>query len=324
MEAPLEPDLAIVDAHHHLFHHANARYLIEEFAADIAASGHNILATVYCESRAMMRADGPEAMKPVGETEFAAGVAAMSASGRYGRARINAAIVAYVDLTLGAAVEPVLQAHESAAGGRLRGVRQGVYWDAAPEVWSAVSMRPPQGLMADARFREGIAALMRHGLCFDAVLFHPQLPELAALADAFPDGAFVLNHMGFPLGVGPYAGQREAVFSAWRASMAELARRENVMVKVGGCGIPVWGFDFHKRVQGPSSQELAAAWKPYVETTLALFGPARCMAESNYPADRASAGYGEIWNALKRLTTSLSTEDRTALFRGTAERVYAF
>ena len=148
--------------------------------------------------------------------------------------------------------------------------------------------------------------------------------QLAALADAFPDGAFVLNHMGFPLGVGPYAGQREAVFSAWRAGMAELARRENVMVKVGGCGIPVWGFDFHKRVQGPSSQELAAAWKPYVETTLALFGPARCMAESNYPADRASAGYGEIWNALKWLTTSLSAEDRTALFRSTAERVYAF
>jgi predicted TIM-barrel fold metal-dependent hydrolase len=216
-EPILEPDLPIVDPHHHLWDRPEWRYLLHDLLAD-TGSGHNILATVFVQARAMHRASGPEEMRPIGETEFVNGVAAMSASGAYGKIRACAGIVGHADLTLGGAVEPVLAAHIRAGGERFRGIRHITAWDADATVRNP-AYAPPPGLLADKKFRAGFAVLGRLGLSFDAWLYHPQIGELTELARAFPDVRIVLNHVGGPLGIGVYAGRRQEIFPAWAASI---------------------------------------------------------------------------------------------------------
>jgi L-fuconolactonase len=199
-EPILDPDLPIVDPHHHLWDRPGWRYLLEELLAD-TGSGHNIVATVFVQARAMYRTTGPAETRPVGETEFANGIAAMSASGIYGKTRVCAGIVGHADLALGGRVEPILQAHLRAGGDRLRGTRHITAWDADASVRNP-AYNPPPGLLADNSFREGFAVLGRLGLSFDAWLFHPQIDELADLARAFPDAMIVLNHVGGPIGIG--------------------------------------------------------------------------------------------------------------------------
>src|ERR1041385_5628842 len=122
-EAALEPALPIVDPHHHLIDRPESgTYLLKDLLADID-SGHNIVATVYLEWLSMYRAGGPAEMRPVGEIEFANGVAAMSASGGYGKPRVCAGIVGHGELTLGAGVRKVLWAMIAAGNGRFRGIR---------------------------------------------------------------------------------------------------------------------------------------------------------------------------------------------------------
>jgi len=229
-EAILEPNLPIVDPHHHLWDRPGWRYLLEEFLADVN-SGHRIVATVFVQCRSMYRRDGPEELRPLGETEFVNGVAAMSASGGYGAARICAGIVGHADLRLGARVEDVLEAHVRAAGGRFRGIRHISAWDADASIMNP-SYQPPPGLLADRGFREGFARLAPLGLCFDAWLYHPQIDELTALAQEFPDTPIVLDHVGGPLGIGRYAQEREEVFARWAASIRGLARCANVSMKL--------------------------------------------------------------------------------------------
>jgi L-fuconolactonase len=321
-ETVLEPEMAIVDAHHHLWDLPGNRYLLDEYLQDVA-SGHRVLASVYVESRSMIRIDGPEHLRPVGETEFANGVAAMSASGKYGPSRICAAIISYADLSQADDVHQVLDAHQEASPGRFRGIRQGTYWDADPVVWQkGPSMRPEPQLLLHSGFRKGFEILASRDLVFDAVVFHRQIPELTDLAWAYPTATIVLNHMGFPLGVGTYDGHRAEVFAEWRESMVELSACENVWVKLGGGGMPLWGFGFETGAARPGSDELAAAWRPYVETCIDLFGPSRCMFESNYPADRPSAGYVELWNAMKLIVAGASAAEKRALFSGTACEIY--
>ncbi|MBI3993619.1 MAG: amidohydrolase family protein, partial [Candidatus Lambdaproteobacteria bacterium] len=178
------------------------------------------------------------------------------------------------------------------------------------------------GLMAEARFRAGFAKLRTHGLTFDAWLFHPQLPELTALARAFPEQPIVLNHVGGPLGVGPHAGRREEIFPVWRASVRELARCPNVYVKLGGLGMRIIGYDFHIRPRPPGSQELAGLWRPYIETCIEAFTPRRAMFESNFPVDKVSYGYRVCWNAFKRLAAGASMQDKALLFHDTAAAFY--
>src|SRR5215212_1675009 len=227
-EEILEPSRPIVDPHHHLWDRGGQRYLIEELAADIG-SGHNVIATVYVEARSMYRATGPEALRPVGEVEFANGAAAMSASGGYGPAAICAGIVGHANLLLGEAARPVLEA-EIAASSRFRGIRHSSAWDADPHVGGMYALRP-KGLLLDPIFREGFACLGPLGLTFDAWLFHPQISELADLARAFPDTGIVLDHCGGPIGVGSYANRREEIFAGWKASIADIAQCPNVVVK---------------------------------------------------------------------------------------------
>jgi L-fuconolactonase len=319
-EAALEPQLPIVDPHHHLWERDGWRYLLDEILADIN-TGHNILATVFVQARSMHRADGPEEKRPVGETEFVNGVAAMSASGGYGKVRVCAGIVGYADLTLGARVETVLEAHIRAGGDRFRGIRHITAWDPDPIVMNP-AYQPPRHLMADATFREGFARLAPLGLSFDAWLYHPQIPDLTGLAKAFPGTKIVLNHVGGPLGIEAYKGRREEIFGTWSASIRELAKCPNVHVKLGGLGMRINGFGFEEKAEPPSSETLAAAWRPYIETCIEAFGPARSMFESNFPVDKGSYSYGVFWNACKRLAKGASAAEKADLFAGTAARFY--
>lgn len=319
-EEIIDPARPIIDPHHHLWDRGGQRYMIEEMAADIA-SGHNIVATVYVDCRSMYRAHGPEAFRPVGEVEFANGVAAMSASGGYGKALICAGIVSHVDLRLGDGAKAVLEAEIAAGGGRFRGIRHSSAWDADPDVAGMYATRP-KNLLLDTTFRKGFGCLAPLGLTFDAWLFHPQIGELTDLARAFPDTRIVLDHCGGPVGIGRFAGRREEIFPIWKASIGEIATCPNVLVKLGGLAMLLLGHDFRERPKPPSSQELAAAWRPYVETCIEAFGPDRCMFESNFPPDKGQCSYQVIFNAFKRLAAQYSDEEKTALFSGTAADCY--
>ena len=319
-EDVIDPARPIVDPHHHLWDRGGQRYLIDELAADIG-SGHNVVATVYVEARSMYRARGTEAMRPVGEVEFANGAAAMSASGGYGPAAICAGIVGHANLLLGDAARAVLEAEIAAGQGRFRGIRHSSAWDADPDVAHMYATRP-KGLLLDSTFRKGFACLAPLGLSFDAWLFHPQIGELTDLARAFPDTRIVLDHCGGPVGIGRYANQREETFPVWKASIAAIAKCPNVSVKLGGLAMRLLGFDFHERARPPSSEQAAAAWRPYMETCIEAFGPQRCMFESNFPPDKGQCSYQVIFNAFKRIAAPYSEAEKTALFSKTAADVY--
>jgi predicted TIM-barrel fold metal-dependent hydrolase len=290
----VEPDLPIVDCHHHLWLRDGSRYLLDEFAADLA-SGHNVLATVYVECGSMVRRSGPPALRPVGEAEFVAGMAAMSDSGLFGPTRICAAFVGAADLTLGPAVDEVLDALDASSGGRLRGIRGSVPWDADPSINVGGRPHAPRGLLLDAGFRAGFARLARRNLVYDAWQYHPQLPELCSLADVFAGATIVVNHCGGLLGIGAYAGPE--TFARWRALVTDVARRPNTLMKLGGMSRRRCGFGFEEWPTPPTAADLADTWRPYVETCIELFGPARCMFESNFPPDSAAGSYRTVWNA---------------------------
>jgi predicted TIM-barrel fold metal-dependent hydrolase len=316
----IDPARPIVDPHHHLWDRGGLRYLIEEMTDDIA-SGHNIIATVYVEARSMYRASGPEAFRPVGEVEFVNGVAAMAASGAYGKALICAGIVGHTNLLLGDGARAVLEAEIAAGNGRFRGIRHSSAWDADKEAAGFYANRP-KGLLLDSTFRKGFACLAPLGLSFDAWLFYPQLPEFIDLARAFPDTKICLDHCGGVVGIGSYANRREENFRAWSASIREAAKCENVVVKLGGLAMRLPGFGFDEWPKPPSSEQAAAAWKPYIETCIEAFGPNRCMFESNFPPDKGQCSYQVIFNAFKRLAAPYSESDKTALFAKTATDFY--
>jgi predicted TIM-barrel fold metal-dependent hydrolase len=319
-EPILDPDLPIIDTHHHLWQRPDHRYLLDDFLADVR-TGHNVVATVFEECHAMYRASGPEEMRPVGETEFVAGIAAMSASGLYGPTRVAAGIVGFADLTLGDRVEPVLEAHMRASGGRFRGVRYSAGWDASNVIGNSRTATGPH-MLQQAGFRAGLARLTALGLAFDAWLYHPQLADVIDLARAFPTASIIMCHVGGPLGYGPYAGKRDEVFASWKARITELARCQNVVMKLGGMLNRLAAYDFRARPAPVSSAELADYWRPYMETCIELFGPHRCMFESNFPVEKMGIGWAALWNTFKRIATGTSAEEKLALFSGTARRVY--
>lgn len=339
LEPILEPELPIIDPHHHLWDWPEAlfagrpathgfeivvrramRYLLHEFLADLN-SGHKILGTVFVQCTAMYKADGPEAFKPVGETEFVNGVAAMCASGTYGDVRVGAGIVGHADLNRGAAVSEVLAAHLAAGGGRFRGIRHSASFDADPAVLGPLA-RIGGGLYTTREFREGFAQLQNFGLSFDSWLLEPQLPELIDLAKAFPHTPVILDHVGTPLGLASYAGQREQRFPTWRDNIRKLAALPNVSVKLGGLAMAFCNFPSFLQTPAASSAQLAAEWKPYIETCIEAFGVNRCMFESNFPVDLGSCTYPVLWNAFKILARNYSAAEKAALFSGTARHVY--
>ena len=324
-ESALEPAMPICDPHHHFWDFRTERipyqrYLLDELAADIH-SGHDVRSTVFVEARAMYRAGGPEEMRPVGEVEFVQGLAAASASDLYGPGRAAAAIVGHANLNLGARVAPVLEALQAASPNRFRGIRHSVTWDPHPAVENTAAHKI-EGQLASDEFRAGARVLARMGLSFDAWLYFPQLPELAAFAKAVPDLPIILNHIGGLLRVGPYANRDEEVLATWRRGIATVAACPNVHVKLGGVGMPRTGFDWHARSKPIGSEELAASMAPFMTYCIEQFGPTRCMFESNFPVDKVAYSYHVMYNAFKRLTKGYSASDRAAMFHDTAARVY--
>jgi len=295
-------------------------YLLPELLADLT-TGHNIIATVFEECRSMYRAEGPVEMRPVGETEFVAGIAAMSASGGYGPIKVAQGIVGYADLALGDRVEPMLEALVRASGGRLSGVRYSAGYDVDPTIGNSRPESAPH-IYARPEIRAGVARLGVHGLALDAWCYHPQLADVIALARAVPQVTIVMCHVGGVLGYGAYAGKRDEVHAAWRASMAELATCPNVSVKVGGMLNRGAALDFRELPSPPNSAAWAAAWRPYVEPCIELFGAERCTFESNFPVDKMGTGYATLWNAFKRITAGCSQIEKLALYGGTAKRLY--
>jgi predicted TIM-barrel fold metal-dependent hydrolase len=317
IEPVLEPALPIVDAHHHFYDRPGWTYLAEDFRAD-AASGHRIEASVHMQAQTRYRTGPDAALHPVGETEYVAAVAEAFAGSD---CEIAAGIVGHCDLRLGAAAEPVLQAHLAAGRGRFRGVRHLSAWDADRSLVNPLSAAP-RGLLDDPAYRAGVARLAPLGLSYDAWLFFTQLSELERLARAFPDTRIVVNHCGGVLRIGDYAARRDEAFARWSASMRSLAALPNVFVKLGGLGMRINGFGFDAQPAPPTSVRLAEAWRPWIETCIEAFGADRCMFESNFPVDKGSYRYATAWNAFKRLTASAGPDDRARLFSGTARHVY--
>jgi predicted TIM-barrel fold metal-dependent hydrolase len=322
-EAVLDPNLPIVDAHHHLWDRRrpgglHQRYLLDEFLAD-AASGHNIMASVFIETEAMYKSTGPEAFRPVGEVEFVNGIAAMAASGQYGPTRVAAGIVGFADLT-GDRAGDVLEAMIAAGGGRFRGIRQSANWDADPTIGNGKGATAD--LYSSAAFREGFKRLAALGLSLDAWVFHPHLSEVVGLARRFPEANIVMGHIGGPLGYGVYRGRQQEIFATWRQSMTTLAQCDNVTVKLGGTAMRLAAIDYGNLPRPPTSHELATAWAPYFDVCIELFGADRCMFESNFPVESLLGSYRTLWNSFKRIAAGASTSEKAALFSGTASRVY--
>lgn len=321
-EPILMPDLPIIDAHHHLYDKPGLRFMMEEALADMGA-GHKIVASVYVESGAFFRADGPEALRPLGEVEVANGFGAMCDSGAYGDIRLCAAIVGYADLRGGDSVGWYLDRAMAAAPDRFRGIRQIAMEHPSDLPFRFFfSGRPPEGVLRHPNFRDGFRQIAQRGLTYDATGFHLQLPDIAELADAFPNTPIIVNHMTIAMGLGMDADEKAVLFAEWRKGLRDVARRPNVFCKVGGLGMPMWGFGFEARKDAVGYLELAETWRPFVETAIEVFGPDRCMMESNFPPDARSCGYVPLWNALKHIVTGASEDELTALFSGTAARVY--
>ena len=316
-EAILEPELPICDAHHHLWlgeGHTGFPYTLDDLRAD-TDTGHNVQRTVFIECHTQYRTDGPPELRPVGEVEFVADLAESSA--RTPGPEIEG-IVGHADLTLGDAAEDVLQALEVAGRGRFRGVRHSTAWDRAPMGNNASR----GGLMGEDGFRSGVHKLGELGHSFDAMIFHTQIPELAALARACPEVTIVANHLCVPIAGGPYRGKADEVRAYWRRHLPELAGCENVVLKIGALIRPLSGERWDKQDVKASSQEIAAAWGDEIRFAIDAFGPSRCLFESNFPVDKACFGYVEIWNAFKRLTTGFDREEKLDLFHDTAARAY--
>lgn len=314
----IEPDRRIVDPHHHLWERYGSRYLVEEFWAD-TGSGHNVEKTIYIQCRSKYRKDGPEHLRCLGETEFVA-EQAMQSAGSGGKAEI-VAIIPYADLRLGDEVVEVLEAHEELAGGRLRGIRHALAWSEFPD---AMFIRGPseKDLSLREDFRNGVRLLGKMGLTYESWHYHYQNRQFADLARAAPDTQMILDHFGTPLGVGPYESQREEIFEQWKKDIADVARCENVVAKLGGLAMPDNGFGWDKRNVPPTSDEFVAAQQRYYLHTIECFGPERCMFESNFPVDRRSISYAVLYNGLKKIVADFTDDEKDAMFSGTAERIY--
>ncbi len=337
-EAIVEPELPIIDPHHHLWdlrpvlpmfpqpRHdfletiAGAPYYTFDALQADTHSGHRVVGTVFMECGAFYDVSRGEALKTVGEVEFVNGVAAQGASGLYGEYRPCAAIVGHADLALGSKAGAALDALQ-AASHRFVGIRHAAAWDADPEVLGP-PFHAPQGLYLDNTFREGFAELGKRGLTFDAWLLEPQLGDLLDLARAFPEQPIVLDHCGTPLGIASYRGKLTEHFDRWRASIRAIAECSNVTVKLGGLAMAFCQLPDRGPAAGIGSEELAAMWKPYIDTCIEAFGPSRAMFESNYPVDRWGASYPVLWNAFKRLASGASAVEKRDLFAGTAARIY--
>ena len=326
-EEIVDQDLEIIDPHHHLWPgtprtdgvSADNRYLLEDLWND-TQSGHNLVKTVFVECGQGYYESGSEAMKPVGETRFVVEVAE-EAKQDISKAQIEG-IVGHADMMLGESAREVLEAHLEEGKGRFKGIRHGASWDESDEIRNSHS-NPIQSIYLDDEFQKGIEQLDALNLTLDAWNYHKQIKELTELAKCFPNLKIVQNHFGGPLGIGPYAGRREEVFSVWQESIAELAERDNVVIKIGGLAMPINGWGWHKRELPANSDEFIESHGRYYLHAIKCFGVERCMFESNFPVDKRSISYPVLWNGFKKIVEDFSTEEKEYLFYKTAAEFYS-
>jgi predicted TIM-barrel fold metal-dependent hydrolase len=318
-EEPIDPEIPIIDSHHHLWEEPDtAPYSAAQFVDDVRRSGQRVEGSIYVECGVAYRT-GPEERRSVGETEFATRCAARLAE-LDGHRLLG--IVAHTDLRRTETLRAVLAEHRAVSGGLVRGIRQTALHDPTGSIKVAASAVSPPGLLGDDDLRAGIRTLGELGLVYDTFIYYHQLPELVEMAASAPDTTVVLNHIGGPVGIAAYAGRRAEILGEWRQGIEAVAARPNVMIKLGGIGMPLMGLRWHRAPRPPTSDDIVDAWMEPLRFVIDRFGPERCMFESNFPVDRQSCGYGALWNAYKKMTTDLSVSERVALFSGTATRVY--
>lgn len=314
-EEIVDPERPIVDPHHHMW---RGRYVLEDLWAD-TETGHNVVKTVFIECRSEYRQDGPEHLRPVGETEFMARIA--RASRGHGRAEISG-IVAYTDLAQDSGrVRTVCDAHRDAGDGLFRGIRHGgAYEPGRTSLWGDPATQPE--LYSRGDFRKSVALLGEMGLVYDTWHHHYQNASFADAARSAPGTVMVVNHLGSPVGSQRSADEPEEVLDQWKRDMVELAACENVVMKLGGLGMPSYHFGWHLRETPATSDEVLAAQRDYYLYAIDCFGPDRCMFESNFPVDKLSMSYHVYWNAMKKIAADFSENEKDMLFSGTATRVY--
>ena len=318
-EETLEPNLRICDPHHHLWQHLDSIYLTEDLLKD-TNTGHNVISTVFVECMSEYHKDSTRALAPVGETEFIEKLAIENAETNT-QTDIAKAIIGFADLSLGDSVEQVFDAHLQTSPNRFKGIRHASGWDSSDQIRNSHT-NPTRFLYLDKNFQKGFAKLIDYGFTFDAWLYHPQHEDLLELARSFPNQLIVLDHVGGPLGIGPYQTRRQSVFQSWTKTMKQLAECENVVVKLGGLSMATTGFEWHKKDIPPNSIELAEATAPYFDFCIERFGTKRCMFESNFPVDKVSCSYNVLWNSFKRITLSFSEEEKRDLFHDVAAQTY--
>ena len=322
-EAIIEPEITICDPHHHFWDNrverGYPRYQLDELLADIT-SGHNVKSTVFIEARSMYAVDLPVERRPVGEVEYVQGIAAASASGIYGESRAAASIIGHVNLNLGEKVRPVLESLASASS-RFRGIRHSVTWDPHPEVKNT-ALHKYEGQLVSDKFQAGARVLSEMGMTFEAWLYFHQLPQLLEFAKALPYLTIILNHIGGLVMDGPYADKRDAVVEKWKDGIVRISECPNVVVKLGGIGMPRTGFDWHERRVPIGSEELASSMAPYFNFCIDHFGADRSMFESNFPVDKVSYSYQVLYNAFKKFSKNFSSDERSAMFHDNAINIY--
>ncbi len=316
----IEPGLPIIDPHHYLWRHPGLDpYLIENLWDD-TSSGHNVVKTVFVECFAQYRQDGPEQERSLGETEFVRQQA--EASDKDPKKATIAGIVGHVDLSIGESLQALLQQHIELAGGRFRGIRDAGARAEHPEIMQ-IAGRAAVDHYQRKSFREGVRLLGKMGLTYDTWHYHYQNRDFLDLAQACPETMMVLDHFGTPLGVGPYASQKDAIFEQWKKDIADIAKCPNVVAKIGGLAMPDNGFGWHERETPPTSDDFFEAQRDYYLHTIECFGPDRCLMESNFPVDRFSISYHVLYNGLKKIVADFSETEKLAMFHDTSARVYS-
>ena len=322
-EEIINPELPIIDPHHHLWNGDNQLagsfpYLIENLNED-TFSGHNIVGTIFMECAQGYYLDGEEKYKPVGETEFVINL--IKDSEKLSKSTNIMGIIGFADLMLGHEVKDVLNTHLSKGEGLFRGIRHAAGWDKNNEIHNSHS-NPIENIYHNKSFMKGAEELINLKLTFDAWHYHHQINDLSIFAKKYPELTIIHDHFGGPLGVGPYEGKKEEIFKKWKDDISLLSESKNVFAKLGGLAMPVNGWNFHKQNKPASSDQIVDMHHEYYLHTINCFGVERCMFESNFPVDRRSVSYHVIWNAFKKMVLGYSDEDKNKLFFKNAKDVY--
>jgi L-fuconolactonase len=316
LEEILFPDLSIIDPHVHMWNRGGFDYFASELLADIQ-DGHKVEKTIYVECHMCYNNDPREAFQPVGETEYVLEQCQQVASSDHALA---AGILGCANLMLGVDVEPVLHAHIAAARGRFRGLRAHVAYHPDPAVgYPDLPRYPKTNVMRTEEFLDGARCVAGLGLVLDIWALHTQLDDVAAFAAKIPELPIMIDHCGGPIGIGPYADRRDAVYTEWSAGLRRAASVPNLHIKISGLGMARLGF---RGEAAKTSDELVTKWQPYVRACLDAFGAERSVFASNFPVDRPAASYRVLLNAYKKMLADGPQADLRAVFGGNARRFY--